>query len=123
MALEKLVFDEGSLLNNKLLELSMENQRTIANNIANADTPGYTKFKIDYQKKLGDVLKNGNTEELGNFRGKLEKDDTNPAREDGNNVQLGQEMTDMMQNSALYSLLSKAFTTRMSIIKNAISSR
>lgn len=123
MALEKLIFDEGSILNNKMLELSQENQRVIANNIANADTPGYTKFKIDYQKKLADILQNGNVDDVNNFKAKLENDKTNPARADGNNVQLGQEMTDMMQNSVLYSLLTKAFTTKMGIIKSAISTR
>ena len=38
MSLESLVFDETSVINSKLMEISMEQQKVIANNIANADT-------------------------------------------------------------------------------------
>ena len=119
MALEGLIFDEGSALN-KLLELSMENQRVIANNLANADTPGYVRFKLDYQKKLAGALESGDNKSIGDVTGKLVKDESGNMRLDGNNVTVATEMTEMMQNSVLYSLLARSFTTRINILKSAI---
>lgn len=120
MALEGLIFDESSVLNNKMMELSMENQRVIANNLANADTPGYVRFKLDYQKKLAGALESGDSKSLEDVKGKLVKDESGTMRLDGNNVTVANEMTEMMQNSVLYSLLAKSFTTRINILKSAI---
>ncbi|OGV55474.1 MAG: flagellar basal-body rod protein FlgB [Lentisphaerae bacterium GWF2_44_16] len=120
MALEGLIFDEGSALNNKLLELSMENQRVIANNLANADTPGYVRFKLDYQKKLASALESGDNKSIGDVKGKLVKDESGNMKLDGNNITVATEMTEMMQNSVLYSLLARSFTTRINILKSAI---
>jgi flagellar basal-body rod protein FlgB len=121
MQLESLVFDEASVINNKLMELAQERQKVIANNMANAETPNYVRLDLDFQKKLKQLLADGELEQLQDYSGELVKDDKNPKRLDGNNVVLPQEMNDMMQNGVYFNLLAKAFSTRMSILKSAIS--
>ena len=50
----------------------------------------------------------------------LVEDTENPPGIDGNNVVIPHEMNEMMQNSVFYNLVSKAFKTRMNILKQAI---
>ena len=123
MKLNNLVFDEASVLNSKMLDLALERQKVLANNIANSDTPGYTRLELDFQKKLNTAIQSGNVTEIENVRGKIEKDEKMPARFDGNNVVLPAEMNEMMQNGVLYNLLTKALGTKMTIIRNAISTK
>ena len=120
MAIGSVIYDEGSLLTNKMMEISMERQRVISNNIANASTPGYTRMDVDFQKKLAEIVKSGDYSQLDGFKGKIIEDNDEAPRLDGNNVVLPNEMNEMMQNGVLYNLLSRAFNTRMSIIKSAI---
>jgi flagellar basal-body rod protein FlgB len=121
MELGSLVFDDTSVVNSKLMELAQERQKVIANNLANAETPGYVKLDIDFQKKLKQMLADGDLEQLQDYTGELVEDNKNPKRLDGNNVVIPQEMNDMMQNGVYFNLLAKAFSTRMNILKSAIS--
>ncbi len=120
MSLESLVFDETSVINSKLMEISMEQQKVIANNIANADTPGYTRLKLDFQDKLTKAVYSGSTDMVEDVDPQLVEDTENPPGIDGNNVVIPHEMNEMMQNSVFYNLVSKAFKTRMNILKQAI---
>jgi len=123
MRLDPLVFDETSVINNKLLEVAKEKGKVIANNIANAETPGYTRFELEYEKSLKNAIDSGNANEINHSPLKAIKDDTGPKRSDGNNVVVAKEMMAMMDNSVLTSLLTKTFSTRISILKSAISNK
>lgn len=120
MNVNSLVFDETAQLTNTLMEMSMERQKVIANNLANAETPGFIRQELNFEKKLASIVESGNTGELNNFEGKIVDDNKNPAKLDGNNVVVPKELNSMMQNSVYYSLLTKAFSTKMSILKNSI---
>jgi flagellar basal-body rod protein FlgB len=122
MAIDSIIFDEGSRITNKLMELSMERQKVIANNIANVNTPGYIRKDVDFQKQLKNVIESGDVDRLGEVKGKMIEDHDDAPRLDGNNIVIPNEMNEMMQNSVLYNLLSRAFNTRMNIIKSAIRS-
>jgi len=120
MAITSIAYDETFVINNKLIELAAENQKVIANNIANAETPGYTRMKLDFQKRLREAVNSGDATQISNLRAAIEEDQTNPAGSDGNNIVLPIELNDMMQNSVFNNLLTSAFRTRLSILKNAI---
>ena len=115
-----LVFDETSLISSKMLEISTEAQQVTSQNIANADTPGYTRLKMDFRRRLADAVNSGDLNRIQTFQAKVENDVSNPVSSDGNNVILPQEMNDMMQNSVFNNLINRAFKTRMSILKSAI---
>lgn len=120
MSVENLVFDDTSRLNAKLIDLSMESQRVTANNMANAETPNYTRLQLDFKKQLAEAIRSGDINQVSSLQPKIEEDSTQAPGSDGNNIVLPQEMNDMMQNSVFYSLATRAFKTRMSILKSAI---
>ncbi|OGV48777.1 MAG: flagellar basal-body rod protein FlgB [Lentisphaerae bacterium GWF2_52_8] len=123
MSVNSPFFDDTTLLSSKLMEIATERQRVIANNIANAETPGYIRLDIDFQKKLADAIGADDMQALGKVRGKMVKDTKDEPKVDGNNVLIPREMNEMMQNGVLYSLLNRAFSTRINIIKSAITSK
>ena len=50
------------------------------------------------------------------------EDKTDSPRLDGNNVTVAKEMTQMMQNGVFFNLLSRAYSTKMNIIRNSMKS-
>ena len=120
MRMESLVFDDVSVLNNKLMEIAQERQKIIANNMANAETPGYIRRELDFQAKLKQLISDGNTNAVGNLKPELVLDESGPMKDDGNNVSISNEMNEMVENGVYFNLLTKAFSTRINILKSAI---
>ncbi|MDD3117723.1 MAG: flagellar basal body rod protein FlgB [Victivallales bacterium] len=120
MNVENLVFDDTSRLNAKLIDLSLAAQKVIANNIANAETPNYTRLQLDFRDQLAAAIDSGDISAATGLQPRIEEDTATPVGNDGNNVVLPQEMNDMMQNSVFYRLVTRAFKTRMNILKAAI---
>lgn len=120
MSVESLVFDDTSVIGSKLISLAMENQKVIANNIANSNTPGYVKLKLDFQNRLTDAVNSGDSAAVSGVQPNVVEDTSNAPGSDGNNVVLAQELNDMMQNSVFHNLMARAFKTRMTILKSAI---
>jgi flagellar basal-body rod protein FlgB len=113
--------DENTVaLLSKMMELSTKRQKVIANNLANANTPGYTRRELDFEAELKGLLEQNDFGGLHDLKGKLVLDESNHARLDGNNVSVTQEMNEMSQNGVLFSLMQRALTTKMNIIKSAI---
>lgn len=121
MSIESLVYDDGVHLTSKLMEITFQRQDVIANNLANSNTPGFTRQDIDFQDKLAQLIDNNKLDSIDSFQGKLVDDLSNPARLDGNNVNGTEEMSEMMQNSVLHNLLTRAYNTKMKIMEQAIS--
>lgn len=118
---ESLVYDPTNQLMNKMMELSMERQKVIASNVANAETPGYVRRELEFTKKLAEVIESGTVSDLKTVKGEMVKDlEGGTMQRNGNNVVLTDELNNMMQNSIFYNLLSKAFSTKMRILNNAI---
>lgn len=121
MSIESIVYDDSNLITNKMLECSMQKQSVIANNLANLETPGYVRRILDFEKTLAAMVKSGNIKEISNLEPKVIHDpESGPGRLDGNNVSKTDELNEMMQNSILYGLLTKAYSTKMSILRAAI---
>ena len=120
MAINALLTDDTTVITSKMMELTTERQRIVANNKANANTPGYIRLELNFQKKLTDIVKSGDMNELNGFSGKAVADAKDAVNSEGNNVVIPKEMNEMAQNSVFYNLLTKAFTTKLSILKAAI---
>ncbi len=112
--------DQTITLLSKMMELSTSRQKVIANNLANANTPGYTRQELDFESQLRKLVNDGDIGGLQNLQGEIVKDESNVARNDGNNVRVSQEMNEMSQNGILFSLMQKALKTKMNILKSAI---
>ncbi len=122
MAGNNIAFDDAALLTSKLMELSAERQKVISNNMANAETPGYIRQDLDFQKKLKEIVEGGDLSQLSDLKAKLVEDSSGAPRMDGNNVSISSEMNQLMQNGVFFNLLARAYTTRMSIIRESMKS-
>lgn len=120
MAGSNIALDDASLLASKLLDLTTERQTVISNNMANAETPGYIRQDLDFQKKLKEIVEGGDLSQLSDLKGKLVEDNSEAPRMDGNNVSIASEMNQLMQNGVFFNLLARAYSTRMNIIRESM---
>jgi len=90
----------------QLLRATSLRAQVIAGNVANQNTPGYTRRTVHFEEKLREALLAGRGGELG-VEPEIALDKATPARPDGNNVTLEVELNAMRENRLLY----EAYTT------------
>lgn len=96
--------------------------RVIANNIANAETPGFTRSDVSFEEQLKQALASGIDDEASVERISPETvpDSTSQTRPDGNNVSIDKEMADLTKNSLSYETLTQLTNLKFSMLKQAI---
>lgn len=104
----------------KMMNLAQQRQQVIAHNLSNVNTPGYIRQDIDFHGQIQEILRNGSLQKSGAVKATVFEDTSNSPRLDGNNVQSPSEMNQMMQNGLLYELLNRAFSSRTSILRMAM---
>lgn len=83
------------------LDALSRREKVVANNLANVDTPGYTRSDVDFFSYMKQVLA-GNEPTLT-----VAPDQTTAARLDGNNVNLEQEIFALTQTDTMYGAVSR----------------
>lgn len=120
----------------KGLDATSLRQRVLANNIANVDTPDFKRSDVDFAAVLGSVMQDPDQLPLetsspqhfasgapaGNGQAVVE-DDSTTLRNDGNNVDIEQEMTDMAENSLQYNAIARALTAQFTNLSIAIDAK
>jgi len=110
-------------LEQALLGSSMR-QKAIADNLANANTPGFRRSDVDFQSTLAAALGSGASGgEISRLQFALEPDSAGPQRADGNNVQVDAEMAKLNENAVTYQALVAVAKTRLSMLSIAIGGR
>jgi flagellar basal-body rod protein FlgB len=107
----------------KGLEAMMMKQEAILNNIANADTPNYTRQDVAFESVLAQEIQKTGTDNLNvdNLSPKLYKDTSNLAtRVDGNNVDIDIEMTELVKNQMKYNTLIERTKSQLSRYKSIL---
>ena len=89
--------------------------RTIANNIANINTPNYKRRYVTFE----DSLKN----EIDNAKIEVKVDEYSVVREDGNNVDLENEKVNQAASSLQYNALVSLTNTKLAMTKSVIAGR
>jgi len=89
--------------------------RTIANNIANINTPNYKRRYVTFE----DSLKN----EINNAKIEVKVDEDSIVREDGNNVDLENEKVNQAAASLQYNALVSLTNTKLAMTKSIIAGR
>lgn len=89
--------------------------RTIANNIANINTPNYKRRYVSFEESLKNEISNAKIEV------KVDKD--SKVREDGNNVDLENEKVNQAAASLQYNALVSLTNTKLAMTKSVISGR
>ena len=78
-------------------------QRTIANNIANVNTPGYQAQRVSFEDALAQSVQNGDGRAAASTARSLE-----PTRLDGNNVNLDTETVSNIDTVLRYQFAAQA---------------
>ncbi|MBV7272223.1 flagellar basal body rod protein FlgB [Clostridium thailandense] len=116
----------------KSLDATSARSKAISNNIANINTKGYKRQYVTFEESLNqstDNLELKNTDDkhmqYGSEYGeiKTETDNTTSIREDGNNVDVDNEMTNAAANTLMYNALINQVNSRLSAERYVISGK
>ena len=93
-------------------------QRTIADNIANIETPRFLAGRVDFESSLRQAAAEGTAPWSPSVARSLQ-----PTRLNGNNVNLDEETLSAMETGLRYELTIQAITNRFNGIRTAIGGR
>ncbi|MEI5675473.1 MULTISPECIES: flagellar basal body rod protein FlgB [Nocardioides] len=93
-------------------------QRTIADNIANIDTPDFRASTIDFESALSSAIGSGDTAALRGGDGITSLAVDTPVGANGNNVDLRKETLAAMQSQFQYQMVTRAVTDRFDLVKS-----
>jgi flagellar basal-body rod protein FlgB len=128
------IFDKTIKALNASIQMRQLRQNVINANIANSETPGYRAKKMDFEAALGSAI---DREDLGKMHtehsdhflmgegsiGRLKADVyDNPEinyNNDGNTVDLEQEMANQLQNSLMYDAATRLINKKLAALKYA----
>ncbi len=118
-----------NMLSKELDHKTLRNE-LIASNIANVDTPGFKSKDLDFSQVLkesfsGIEMRRTDPRHIAPHesfnRDKLTiREDQNPGRADGNNVNIESEMLKLTENNIQYNIAVHLAAKRLSGIKDAI---
>ena len=94
-------------------------QRTIADNVANVETPRFLAGKVDFESSLLAAVADGQDPETATIDTPRSLE---PTRANGNNVNLDEETLAGEQTNLSYSLAIEAMTAKFSQLRMAIGS-
>lgn len=114
----------------KAADASWTRESLIANNIANADTPGYKRQDIDFQSVLKNELSNYNfmnmdqkmqSVDLSKLNASVYTDHQNYSyRLDGNNVDIDTEQVELASEQIKYQALTQSITSEFQRLQTVI---
>ncbi|MCB9881144.1 MAG: flagellar basal body rod protein FlgB [Planctomycetes bacterium] len=108
-----------------LLNGAAERHRVITGNLANLETPGYTRRDVTFETELGERIREGMSlrDALSQVEPRVVIDRDSPARADGNNVDLERETSELQKNELLYDLYARVLSMRIQQFQTAIHGR
>lgn len=127
---------DGPVLNVLQKELNASNlrQQVLSNNLANIDTPSFKRSDVDFQAVLNDALgkTNGNLDlkltserhipgvNLNGSGSGIVTDQTTSLRNDGNNVDVDAEMSNVAENGLYYQSLAHTISSQLGLLRMVI---
>ncbi len=117
------IFDTTQIALERALAGSAQRQQILANNLANADTPGFKRSDVDFESTLQGALSSGDSaSQLESLTFTPQTDTTSSMTEDGNNVDVDTEMSNLTQNALDYQSLIAVANARFKMLSTAIGS-
>ena len=104
----------------KVMDITTLRHRVLADNLANADTPGFIRSDVSFQDALSSAIESGSEMQLHNIQPLIEYDELTPASPDGNNVLLQKELGGMTENQLLYNFSSRVIKRKFAGLRKAI---
>jgi flagellar basal-body rod protein FlgB len=117
------LFDVTQIALQQALAGSAERQQVLANNIANANTPGFRRSDVDFHGALAQALDGGaSPSQLESVGFAPQADMSSAMQADGNNVDVDTEMSNLSQNALDYQSLVELANARLKMLSTAIGS-
>lgn len=113
--------DRVFLVLGKAMDVYSLRHRVASDNIANANTPGFKRSYVPFESELKDLLEEGDEKGVAGLEPEARVDDMTQAREDGNNVDMEQELAEIVKNSLRYSAAGSILRTKLSMYRYVIS--
>ncbi len=128
--------DQNMQLLGKVLDLRATKAQVISSNIANAETPGFSPSRFEFETDLANAISSNKNVSLeisnkkhfplgpGNFNsvsGKIRLDEEKSGIGDDNNVSVDQEMMALSENELLYETAAQLLKKKMALLKYVIS--
>ncbi len=115
------LFDVTQIALEQALAGSAQRQQLLANNLANADTPGFKRSDLDFHAALANALANGaSPSQIASLSFAPQTDTTSSMQADGNNVNVDTEMAKLSENALDYQSLVSVSNARLKMLSTAI---
>lgn len=128
------LFDSTTTLLQKSLDLRSSNQRVIAANIANAETPGYSPARFEFEQELKEALSASTTNlttthskhlptkptSIDQVKGTIVHAPDNTGIGDQNGVSVDQEMIALSENQIMYETGAQLLKKKLSLLKYVV---
>ncbi len=126
----RLFFDTTMAVSKQALDALSFARETIADNIANVDTPGFKASEVTFQDELARAIeRERNARRSRTLCGRFAVDEVRPrvvkqtgvtARRDGNNVNIDHEMAALAKTSILYTTIAQLLASKFDMLASAI---
>lgn len=110
--------DPAARILQKGLEAASLRQRVLAHNIANVNTPGFKRSRVEFEHRLAEALSQGAPPE--SVEVKVVQELHSLARPDGNNVDIELEMTQLAENQIWYAALTRQISDHFARLRMVI---
>jgi flagellar basal-body rod protein FlgB len=110
----------------KTLDATALRHRTLANNIANVETPEYRRQNVSFEADLRDALSapefllSAKENTIQQVSPQIQADNTHPVGENGNNVNIDEEMAELAENTLRYEAILRALSIKGGMLQSAI---
>lgn len=108
----------------KTLDGAALRHRALANNVANAETPGFTRSDVAFHERLRSAVERaraqGSADPVKAVEAEIVADQKSPARADGNNVDIEREMAELAKNTLEYESAAHTLAIKLAMLRSAI---
>ena len=116
------LFDNTQLALQRAISGASMRQEVIANNIANAETPGFQRSDVDFHSTLAQAMKTGDAEAIESTTFSAQQE-SQVMRADGNGVDIDVESANLAKNGLEYEALITVTKARIGILQSAMGAR
>jgi flagellar basal-body rod protein FlgB len=113
------LFDNTQLALHRAISGAAMRQEVLANNLANAETPGFRRSDVDFHSTLAQAMKTGEAAAIESTSFSPQQE-SQVMRADGNGVDIDVESANMAKNGLEYDALIAVSKARVMIFKNAM---
>jgi flagellar basal-body rod protein FlgB len=104
----------------RLLDVYSVRHRVIAQNVANVNTPNYHQLDVQFEDAFVRAMSSHDQSAFQRLKPTVVENTDGPARADGNNVDIDDEMANLEKNTLLYRTFTQIIASRVAQQRSAI---